>query len=113
LKCVNFNDYEKWHKNLIDDFEINLCYGVGAKFIAVFMKTYYVINDYEKYKNIIYPPIDSRILQIIKDKFGRSAVKITSLKWTKMSKEEHNSVIAFLKNKSGYLYQFEECWEEQ
>lgn len=109
LKCVDFNNYEKWHKNLIDVFEITISYGVKAKFIAIFMKTYYVINDYEKYKKIVYPPIDSVVLECIKNRFGRIN-NVTTLKWTTLNEEEYKVVIDFLKTKTNYLYDIEEHW---
>jgi len=101
---IDFKNYDKWHSEACTLFsdDPNL-YGISAKFIAIFMKTYYVINDYNKYKNIVYPPIDSRTLKNL---------KMTKIKWSKMSKSEHITLMSLLRNKYVFLYEIEELWDD-
>jgi len=103
LQQVDFEDYGKWHDEACALFnnESNF-YGISAKFIAIFMKTHYVINDYDKYKNIIYPPIDSRTLDNLKYR----------IKWTRMLKRDHENLMSLLSKKYDYLYKIEELWSD-
>jgi hypothetical protein len=114
--CKVVLGYFKKNKNSFK----NPSFGRAAKFVSMYLKTFYIIDSKEdnKLRDIIYPPIDSILLKGITNKFqGQKAhaetIKILKkIKWTQMGKTEYKSIQSCILNLGlQFNWTLEEYWK--
>lgn len=117
LSLIEINDFDRWHRLTVN--KINkkfkfMSYGVGAKFLAIFLKTYYMMNEekYAQYKNMIHPPVDSNTIEVLKSELKRKQAFSQGIPkgWVNLNFKEYSKIIGLIKSNFNYLYQIEENW---
>jgi len=107
-KKLSIGMYDDWHieivsklrKSLIKSLEKEkLSYGRLSKIIAIYLKTFHILNNpYDKLSQIAHIPVDRIILDELYKNYKISIFNTTNTTWTKLSQKKYFSVIAELRN---------------
>jgi hypothetical protein len=105
--------HHEWCKGIIKNANLsNEHYGIAAKLVAVFIKSYYTINQSEnEITKYAHPPIDSHLLKSIdRDRKSRLSKKY---KWQKMDKAQYIHLISELRKiiKEEPFWKIERYWD--
>jgi hypothetical protein len=113
LKNIDIKDYKKWHNETCSILNNDIPFGVKAKFIAIFVKSYYVLGNYKIYKNIAFPPIDSRTIETLNTKIKVKNLNLTTYKWSKLNQKDYYYLLNLIENNYSFIYQIEEDWKDR
>lgn len=113
LQNIDVTDYKKWHDETCSILNNNIPYGVKAKFIALFVKTYYVLGNYNIYKKIVFPPIDSRTIEALNNKIKlTNKINLKKYKWSKIDRKDFYYLLNLIEKNYNYIYKIEEEWKD-
>ncbi len=113
LQDIDVTNYKKWHDEICSILNNNIPFGVKAKYIAVFVKTYYVLGNYNHYKKIVFPPIDSRTIEALNTKINlTNKINLKNYKWSKIDRKDFYYLLNLIEKNYSYIYQIEEEWKD-
>ncbi|MEX1132327.1 MAG: hypothetical protein WEC15_03810 [Flavobacteriales bacterium] len=112
-------DYDKWHAKMVQRMlkaasqnGMALSFGQGAKLLAIYIKTLYIISGQRKdLLKYAHPPIDRFLLKNALPKGEKS--KLHNLAWTQFDQDRYTTVFAMVETHCGNgkeRWMIEQCW---
>lgn len=128
-KSLSHEIYKKWFEDIVTGMEKsmnlsqkaktdrkkklrNISFGIAAKVVSVYVKTYEIIPEkgISVLSTYAFPPIDSFLLKKLK---AAGIIEIEKTNWSTFNKNEYFRIIEILRNnKSGFpFWMIEKNWE--
>jgi hypothetical protein len=105
-------NHDKWCeetiKHLKNNFNKDITYGIAAKLVGIFIKSYFILagNEKQPLSKVAHPPIDSFLLKGIDKEKGTKLEK--EYKWQKLNKDQYYELLEKIR---GNLEKDEEFWK--
>lgn len=109
--------HKKWCEDVISvmgSYNIEITFGIAAKFINVFLKGYFILggNENTELAFVIHPPIDSFLLKSIDIEFGTNF--FATYKWRGLSFNNYKKLVTLIckdiKGEGEPLWSVEKYW---